>query len=88
MCFMTCFFIWLPEKKDASLCRYPENNLFTLRKKLIPIENLKRPFVKSAFFFCPYICISVVFHRVIFVCRRGFSLRVFRNFPYLWGILI
>ena len=51
MCFMTCFFIWLPEKNAASLCRYPENNLFTLRKKLIPIENLKRPFVKSAFFF-------------------------------------
>ena len=42
MCFMTCFFIWLPEKKAASLCRYPENNLFTLKKKLIPIENLKR----------------------------------------------
>lgn len=51
MCFMTCFFIWLPEKKAASLCRYPENNFFTLKKKLIPIENLKRPFVKSAFFF-------------------------------------
>jgi len=33
MCFMTCFFIWLPEKNAASLCRYPENNLFTLRKK-------------------------------------------------------
>ena len=46
MCFMTCFFIWLPEKKAASLCRYPENNLFTLRKK-----TNKRPFVKSAFFF-------------------------------------
>ena len=33
MCFMTCFFIWLPEKNAVSLCRYPENNLFTLRKK-------------------------------------------------------
>lgn len=33
MCFMTCFFIWLPEKKAASLCRYPENNLFTLMEE-------------------------------------------------------
>lgn len=39
MCFMTCFFIWPVEKKAASLWRYPENNLFTLEKKLIPIEN-------------------------------------------------
>ena len=29
---MTCFYIWLDEKKAASLCRYPENNLFTLKK--------------------------------------------------------
>ena len=88
MCFMTCFFIWLPEKKAASLCRYPENNLFTLRKKTNTYSKLKKALCEKRLFFCPYICISVVFHRVIFVCRRGFSLRVFRNFPYLWGILI
>ena len=33
MCFMTCFFIWLPEKKDASCAVILKNNLFTLRKK-------------------------------------------------------
>jgi hypothetical protein len=32
MCFKTCFFIWLAKKKAASLWRYPENNLFTLKK--------------------------------------------------------
>ena len=32
-CFTTSFYIWLVGKKASSLCRYPENNLFTLRKK-------------------------------------------------------
>ncbi len=32
-CFMTSFFIWSIQKNAPSLCRYPENNLFTLRKK-------------------------------------------------------
>ena len=32
ICFMTCFYIWWDEKKASSLCRYPENNLFTLKK--------------------------------------------------------
>ena len=38
-------------KKGVPLHRYPENNLFTL-KKLIPIENLKRVlWEKSPFFY-------------------------------------
>ena len=32
ICFTACFYIWLSEKKASSLCRYPENNLFTLKK--------------------------------------------------------
>ena len=47
---MTCFFIWIAEKKPSHLHRYPENNLFTL-KKLIPIENRKGVFVKRFLFF-------------------------------------
>ena len=31
-CFISCFFLWLVQKKGASLWRYPENNLFTLKK--------------------------------------------------------
>ncbi len=42
MCFMTYIFVLLWKKKAPSLWRYPENNLFTLEKKLIPIENLKK----------------------------------------------
>jgi len=42
------------KKKVLSLHRYPENNLFTL-KKLIPIEDMKRSAVKPiALFFCPF----------------------------------
>ena len=32
---------------------YPENNLFTLKKRLIPIEDLKRSPVKVIAFFVP-----------------------------------
>ena len=39
MCFMTCFFTCTHLKMRLPLQRYPENNLFTLEKKLIPIEN-------------------------------------------------
>ena len=40
-------------KKMPYLCnRYPENNLFTL-KKLIPIEDLERLPVKAIAFFMP-----------------------------------
>ena len=31
--FKDMIFIWLGKKNAASLYRYPENNLFTLRKK-------------------------------------------------------
>ena len=41
ICYMTCFLILPTQKKPTSLQRYPENNLFTL-KKLIPIENFKK----------------------------------------------
>ncbi len=45
---------WLLKKRVLPLHRYPENNLFTL-KKLIPIEDMKRSAVKPiALFFCPY----------------------------------
>ena len=41
------------QKKHLPLQRYPENNLFTL-KRLIPIEDMKRPLVRVfALFFCP-----------------------------------
>jgi len=41
-------------KKSFYLCyRYPENNLFTL-KKLIPIEDLKRSPAKVIAFFRPH----------------------------------
>jgi hypothetical protein len=36
---------WCIEKKALSLHRYPENNLFTL-KRLIPIEDIERQPVK------------------------------------------
>ena len=32
-CFKTWIFVWLTKKNAATLYRYPENNLFTLRKK-------------------------------------------------------
>ena len=49
---MTSFFIWWIQKIPPSLCRYPENNLFTLRKKkLIPIENLKKALCEKGLFF-------------------------------------
>ena len=51
MCFMTCFFIWLPEKKAASLCRYPENNLFTLRKKTNTYCKLNKALCEKRLFF-------------------------------------
>ncbi len=40
--------------KNLYFCkRYPEYNLFTL-KKLIPIEDLERSTVKLIAFLCPY----------------------------------
>ena len=50
ICCRTCFFAWIVQKKAPSLHRYPENNLFTL-KKLIPIENKKGVFVKRFLFY-------------------------------------
>ena len=45
-------FICKLKKMLLHLCRYPENNLFTL-KKLIPIEDIERLPVKAiALFFC------------------------------------
>ena len=41
-------------KKSPYLCsRYPENNLFTLEVKLIPVEDLERWPVKVIAFFMP-----------------------------------
>ena len=42
--------IWLFRKKPYLCIRYPENNLFTL-KRLIPIEDLERLPVKAIAFF-------------------------------------
>ena len=42
--------IWLFRKKPYLCNRYPENNLFTL-KRLIPIEDLERLPVKAIAFF-------------------------------------
>ena len=58
---MTCFFIWLPEKNAASLCRYPENNLFTLRKKTNTYWKLKKALCEKRLFFCPYVSVSFLF---------------------------
>jgi len=45
---------WCIKKKGLSLHRYPENNLFTL-KRLIPIEDIERQPVKViALFFYVY----------------------------------
>ena len=43
---LICFF----QKRESSLYRYPENNLFTLKKKLIPIENLKKLLCEKGLF--------------------------------------
>ena len=43
------------ENKPYLCSSYPENNLFTLKKRLIPIEDLKRSPVKAVAFFLPYI---------------------------------
>jgi len=47
--------IWLFNKKNLPLHCYPENNLFTLKKRLIPIEDMKRSPVKAValFFYVP-----------------------------------
>ncbi len=46
-------FICLLTKIVVNLHRYPENNLFTLKKGLIPIEDMKRSPVRViALFFC------------------------------------
>ena len=62
------------------MCRYPENNLFTLRKKTNTYENLKRPFVKSAFFLplhlhfsCVSSCDFCVSPQVFFACIQKLS---------------
>ena len=47
-------------KKRLSLQRYPENNLFTLKKNLIPIENLKRGLCEKTPFLICYIMVLPV----------------------------
>ena len=66
ICCRTCFFACVVQKKAPSLQRYPENNLFTL-KKLIPIENKKGVFVKRFLFYfiftiAKYAYITVTLH--------------------------
>ena len=68
---MTCFFIWIAEKKPSHLHRYPENNLFTL-KKLIPIENRKGVFVKRfLFFIVGFNCFSLMFYFSLYLVAKG-----------------
>jgi hypothetical protein len=46
-------FVWFSQKIALPLHRYPENNLFTL-KRLIPIEDIERlPGKVIALFFAP-----------------------------------
>ena len=53
-----------PEKRLYLCNRYPENNLFALRR-LIPIEDLKRSPVKAVAFF--------LFPKVKVCCDKGSS---------------
>ena len=65
---MTSFFIWSIQKNTPSLWRYPENNLFTLRKKkLIPIENLKKALCEKGLFF---ILSSTDFIQFVYFCSK------------------
>ena len=54
--------IWLFRKKPYLCIRYPENNLFTL-KRLIPIEDLERLPVKAIAFF--YVITFPIIYNVI-----------------------
>ena len=66
MCFMTCFFIWLPEKRPH-LCAVILKTIFYLKKKkLIPIEKLKKALCEKRLFFALTFAFQFVFHRVIF----------------------
>ena len=51
-CYRTYFFIWLVKRKGPIFAPLSWKQSFYLKKKLIPIENWKRDFVKSSVFFC------------------------------------
>ena len=77
ICCRTCFFVWKLQKKAATLHRYPENNLFTL-KKLIPIENKKGVFVKRFLFY--FIIVDVKYAYIVMGVRLLKNPIRFRDF--------
>ena len=68
LCYTTYFIFWILSLKAVNLRRYPENNLFTL-KKLIPIENWKGGFLKSFLFFVSIATDSNGLLGINLVCR-------------------